>query len=202
MNRLGVHSSPGVPSVDSAFVLFVCEENVCQSPAAGLILRDLLPLQSLHVASAGTGARVGEAVTPVMTRLLAERGIDATGLFARELTPALIDEADLVVTMTSLQRRNVVLTVPAALRRTWTLLSLAETLRSAPPPGPDDPVNLRSLSLRAAAHRSTGGADIPAPYGRSRRACARALDLIVPAVAVLAEAMHRELLQARLVQAG
>lgn len=202
MNRLGVHSSPGVPSVEGASVLFVCEGNVCRSPAAELILRDLLPLPSLHVASAGTGARVGETVTPVMTRLLAERGIDATGLYARELTPALIDEADLVVTMTSLQRRDVVLTVPAALRRTWTLLSLAETLRSTPPPGSDDPVSLRSLSERAAGYRSTGGADVPDPYGRSRRACARAFDLIVPAVAVLAEAMHRELLQARLVQAG
>ena len=201
MLHLGVHTSPGVPSVDGASIIFVCEGNVDRSPAAELILRDLLPLPSLHVSSAGTGARVGEPVTGVMTRLLAERGIDATGSYARQLTPEMIGQADLVVTMTSLQRRHVVLIDPSALRRSWTLLSLAESLRTVPAAGPDEPRSLRSLGERAAAHRSAGGGDVPDPYGRSSRVCSRILDQLVPAVAAVAEATHRELLQARLVAA-
>ena len=201
MEQFGVHRPPGVPPVGRASVLFVCTGNVCRSPAAELIMRHLLPLPGLDVSSAGTHALVGETMPPHAARLLAERGVDSTGFYARQLTADLLDQADLIVTMTSIQRRHVVLLDPTVLRRTWTLLSLADSLRVVPGAPPDEPRSLRALSDRAAAHRSTGGGDVPDPFGRNRRAHARVLDLIVPAVAVLAEATHRELLQERLVGA-
>ena len=202
MDQLGVHSGPGVPPAPGASVLFVCEGNVCRSPSAALIFRHIFPLPGLQVDSAGTRALVGEPVAPVTARLLAERGIDATGCYARQVTADMVNQADLIVTMTSVQRRHVVLLDPSVLRRTWTLLSLAACLRAVPPAGPDDPRGLRTLSERAAAHRSDVGGDIPDPFGRGRRTHSRVLDMIVPAVAVVAEATHRELLQPRLVRTG
>ena len=200
MDRLGVHASPGVPPIEGTRVLFVCEGNVCRSPAAELVFRHLLPLSGLSVRSAGVRASVGEEMSTTMARLLSARGVPLSSTTARQFTASMAREADLVVTMTALQRRHVVLLDPSLLRRTWTLLSLAASLADTPPAGPEEPRSLRALSERAAAHRHVPTDDVPDPYGRGRRTYARVLDMIVPAVATVAEAAHKELLQSRLIR--
>jgi protein-tyrosine phosphatase len=59
------------------------------------------------VASAGLAALVGRPADPHAVALLAERGLDLTGHRARQLTPELIADADLVVVMEEGQRQAI-----------------------------------------------------------------------------------------------
>lgn len=183
---------------DSASVLFVDGGNVTASPAAELLLRQSLSLPGVAVSSAGTYVPTPEPVPVVAGELLVRRGVDPSGHRARQLTAAMLEEADLVVTMTALQRRHVALMHPPGLNRTWTLLSLVASLAAAPPARESEPRGLRNLSARAAAGRSATDDDVDeAPAGR-RRGTARMLDVVASATEVLAEGVRSELVGDRL----
>jgi protein-tyrosine phosphatase len=135
-------------------------------------------LSGIDVASAGTGALVGEPVSPPMAALIARSGAEPNGFAARQLTPAILRSADLVVTMTSEHRRDTVRLFPATVQRTFVLGELAHML---------EPVHIREVTafagvsastverLRATIelakrHRTPGvdpAEDIVDPYGRS-----------------------------------
>ena len=71
-------------------ILFVCHGNICRSPGAELILRDLLRRAGLsdayEIASAATsGEELGNPVYPPMRRVLASHGLDCSGKTARRL---------------------------------------------------------------------------------------------------------------------
>jgi protein-tyrosine phosphatase len=59
------------------------------------------------VASAGIAALVGLPADPVAVALLAERGLDLSAHRARQLTPEMIADADLVVVMEAAQQQAV-----------------------------------------------------------------------------------------------
>jgi protein-tyrosine phosphatase len=56
-------------------------------------------VRGLPVASAGIAALAGRPADPVAVTLLAERGIDLSSHRARQLTPAMIEAAELVLVM-------------------------------------------------------------------------------------------------------
>ena len=62
---------------------------------------------------------------PYSEAVLRERGVDASGFVARELTAELVVRADLVLTATREHRAAVVGLVPAAVRRSFTLKEFA-----------------------------------------------------------------------------
>ena len=74
-------------------VLFVCVENAGRSQMAEAFARKM----GLHASSAGTvpATRINPAVVQVMR----ERGIDVSGNLPKSLTPEMINNATLVVTM-------------------------------------------------------------------------------------------------------
>jgi protein-tyrosine phosphatase len=110
-------------------ILTVCTGNVCRSPSAELILaRELSALEGVEVSSAGTGALVGDGIPDPGLRLLAGAGIDGTSHHARQLTPALVQESDLILAMAREHRRTIVELVPAATRRTFTVRELARVV--------------------------------------------------------------------------
>lgn len=83
-------------------VLFVCMGNICRSPMAEALLKDLLQregIEGVEASSAGTHALVGEEAPLACTRILARRGIDITGHRGRKLERSMIDEADLILVM-------------------------------------------------------------------------------------------------------
>ncbi len=123
-------------------VLVVCTGNVCRSPFVERLLRASLASTGLEVSSAGTGALVGEPIEPRVAQHLLAQGGDPAGFRARQLTPALVAQADLVLTATRRHRGEVVVTHPKAMRYTFTLgdfahlaASLGPSLAEASPEG-------------------------------------------------------------------
>ena len=107
-------------------LLFVCTGNICRSPAAAIVARSVLRADRFFsVTSAGTAAVAGSGVHPSTAEALQRRGLDPSGHVAQELTKSLIDEADVVLTMSLRQRSLVVTMSPQALRRTFTLREFA-----------------------------------------------------------------------------
>nr|WP_158545962.1 low molecular weight phosphatase family protein [Blastococcus sp. TF02A-30] len=117
-------------------LLFVCTGNICRSAAAH-VFTEAWPTGHLGVEiearSAGTHAPTGRPAHPFTAAALELRGLDAGSHVARRLSPADVDWADVVLTMTA-QHREAVLTLdPRALRKTFTLREAAELCRGLPP---------------------------------------------------------------------
>ena len=175
-------------------VLVVCTGNICRSPAAELLLRARLAELGQHgvrVASAGTGARVGEPVAEPVAELLRAQDVDPDGFAARQLVPALVVGADLVLTMTGAQRSAVVAANPAALRRTFTLREFAGLAALVGPTvvDPAQPPADRLAALVAAAPRGRGRRDagpvhddVPDPHRGPAEGYATATGLVATAV--------------------
>ncbi len=173
-------------------VLAVCTGNISRSPAAEHLLRAGLG-ESAVVGSAGVRAVVGAPVDPPVAAYLADAGVSVDGFAARQLVPALVTEADLVLAMTRDHRSQIVGLVPSAVRRTFTLREFALVLQSLDGPAEGDTPGerLRSLLPRAAAGRAmlprrpAGDDDVRDPYGHGTAAYARALSEIDAAVATI-----------------
>jgi len=74
-------------------ILFVCHGNICRSPMAEFVMKDLVKKAGLesrfHIESAATSTEeIGNAVYPPARRKLAEHGISCSGKTARQLTRA------------------------------------------------------------------------------------------------------------------
>jgi len=95
-------------------ILVVCVGNICRSPMAEAILASRLAPHGVKVSSAGIAALVGRPADPHAKALLAERGLDLSGHRARQLTPELVQGADLVLVMSTEQQRAVEQLAPAA----------------------------------------------------------------------------------------
>lgn len=85
-------------------ILFVCHGNICRSPAAEFLFRDLLRKAGLEdgyaVASAATSSEeIGNPVYPPMRRVLAAHGIDCRGKTARQLRRRDYEDYDLLIGM-------------------------------------------------------------------------------------------------------
>jgi low molecular weight protein-tyrosine phosphatase len=87
-------------------ICFVCSGNICRSPIAEAVMRQVLHESGLadqvEVDSAGTGAwHVGEPADLRARRLLGERGYGGAAHRARQFDPAWFAERDLVVALDS-----------------------------------------------------------------------------------------------------
>lgn len=92
-------------------ILFVCLGNICRSPMAEYVMRDLVRQAGLEdkiqVASAATSREeLGNPVYPPTRRKLAEHGIACEGHSARQMTAADYDRFDLLIGMDQNNLRN------------------------------------------------------------------------------------------------
>lgn len=143
-------------------ILTVCTGNVCRSALAAMVLRGRLADLGARVESAGTGALVGDPLTPQTAQLAMAAGArrqDVDAHRARHLTEGIAAQADLVLAMTRDHRRAAVELSPALLRRAFTVrefarlaqeMTDAEIAQAAA--GPDPQRRLRA-ALRVLANR-------------------------------------------------
>ena len=87
-------------------ILFVCHGNICRSPMAEFVMKDLVQKGGLtdqfHIASAATSREeIGNPVYPPARRKLAEHGISCAGHAARQLTRQDYADYDFLVGMDS-----------------------------------------------------------------------------------------------------
>ena len=92
-------------------IVFVCHGNICRSPMAEFILRDMVRQRGLEkrfeIASAATSAEeLGNPVYPPARQELARHGISCRGKTARQLTRADYGEYDWLIAMEQYNIRN------------------------------------------------------------------------------------------------
>jgi protein-tyrosine phosphatase len=85
-------------------VLFVCLGNICRSPMAEAVFRDLVRTSGLedrfHIDSAGTGGwHAGERPHRGTRAILDAKGISYAGIIARQVTPEDFERFDYIVAM-------------------------------------------------------------------------------------------------------
>jgi protein-tyrosine phosphatase len=86
----------------AAQILFVCTGNTCRSPMAEAIARSHILREGwvdVEVASAGVAAADGDAASDGALVVTLEEGQDLSTHRARALTPAMVDEAGLILAM-------------------------------------------------------------------------------------------------------
>lgn len=92
-------------------ILFVCHGNICRSPMAEFIMKDLLKKRGLaarfEIASAATSdEEIGNPVYPPVRALLSARGISCAGKTALRLRASDYSRYDLFIGMDGANRRN------------------------------------------------------------------------------------------------
>ena len=92
-------------------LLFVCHGNICRSPMAEFVMKDLVRKAELesqfHIESAATSTdAIGYPVYSPARHKLAEHGISCAGKTARQLTRADYDKYDLLIGMDQANLRN------------------------------------------------------------------------------------------------
>ena len=92
-------------------ILFICHGNICRSPMAEFVMKDLVKKAGLearfHIESAATSTEeIGNPVYLPARRKLAEHGIDCAGKTSRQLMNSDYDQYDLLIGMDRANLRN------------------------------------------------------------------------------------------------
>lgn len=83
-------------------VLVVCTGNICRSPMAAELLRDMLDSRAgrdVSVESAGIHALVDHPADPYAQELMEHRGLPIDMHIARQINPGLLNWADIILVM-------------------------------------------------------------------------------------------------------
>ena len=119
------------PAPAQVRILTVCTGNICRSPVAERLLQaglDQAVPGGFVVTSAGTRALVGEPIQPPSADIVRTFGGNAEGFAARQLTSKILRGVDLVLTMTSGHRGEVLQLDASLLKRTFTIREFARML--------------------------------------------------------------------------
>ncbi len=119
-------------------VLIICVGNICRSPTAEVLMRQQLSGKPLQIESAGLAAVVGAPIHAMAEEVLAANGLSAKEHVARQVTQAMISQADLILAMEKRHISALQAIAPHARGKTFLL------------------------------GRWEGGVEVPDPYGRAR----------------------------------
>jgi protein-tyrosine phosphatase len=146
-----------------ALILAVCTGNICRSPMAEGFLRGMLAargVEGVRVASCGVSGLEDSQAMPEGVQAMIENGVDISGHRARRMTPQMIREADLVLTMATEHRDTIAAQIDGAASRTFTLKEFARLLDHVPgrpaPAGEGDDRILADAVAAAAELRASG----------------------------------------------
>ena len=102
-------------------IMFVCHGNICRSPMAEFIMKDMVAKQGMadmfYIASSATSTEeiwrgVGNPVYPPAQRELAKHGISCEGKRAVQITSEDYDKYDIILCMDSNNMRNIKRIIP------------------------------------------------------------------------------------------
>lgn len=154
-------------------ILFVCTANICRSAYADIVARSRSS-RGLAFASAGTHALVGQSIDPPMGDLVGESG-DESAHRAQQLTRALVESADLILTMAAEHRRYILDEWPSAARKTFIIGHAAREISAIP-----EGSTVEDVTEHLWQHRGTHPRDeVADPYRRGQHAAisaARSID--------------------------
>lgn len=103
-------------------VLFVCTGNTCRSPmAAALLCSRWKGKEPLEVASCGLATEDGFSASTYAVKAVAELGAELGDHSSRLLDERLVEDADLILTMTHGHKELLLAHFPQAQDRTYTL---------------------------------------------------------------------------------
>ena len=93
-------------------VLFICHGNICRSPIAEYVLKNLITQRNIsdhfYIASAATSyEEIGNPVYPPARAELAKHGISCSGHAARKLVKSDFEEYDYLIAMEAFNLRNI-----------------------------------------------------------------------------------------------
>lgn len=133
-------------------ILVVCIGNICRSPTAEFLLRDRLrnadgAQSSAQVASAGLNAMVGHPMEVMAAQVLREHGVDGAGHSARQLTLAMLHDADLVLVMEKFHLAAIARMAPEASGKAFLLGKWQDDTRIPDPYGQQRPAFDRAYEL-------------------------------------------------------
>ena len=173
-------------------ILFVCTGNICRSPLAERVLQqemDKIAPGVFAVESAGTDAKVGSAMEPLIEGFIRDTGASWNGFAARQLTAQILDRQDLVLALTREHRSRIVRLRPVLLKKTFTLRELARLLPHIAGTRGVHPAERWEtaipMALRARGpHRATTASDddVVDPYGRGNDVFETMRQQLAPAV--------------------
>ncbi|PPF82210.1 hypothetical protein C5B96_09660 [Subtercola sp. Z020] len=157
MSETTTPGSPGTRGADPAAfgIVMVCEGNICRSPLAEQLMRSRLGEAGLYaavtVSSGGLGALVGSAMDATAAEQSRRYRGRPDDFRARQLRSAIVNPADLVLTMTRAQRDDVVQRYPRILQRTFTLVEFAKLLALDAVDLPESNSDFASVAAQLAA---------------------------------------------------
>jgi protein-tyrosine phosphatase len=190
-------------------ILTVCTGNICRSPLAEQVLRARLSdIPRVSVSSAGVYSLAGSPMTPEAAVLSVEfAGLGSEHHIARDLTPAMVDGAGLVLAMSREHRRSIVELRPRATRTAFTLREFARLSEGI---SDDELVEVAALPVSAVSERLTAlvravaarrglverpldpaDDDVVDPYRRGDAVYRQSADQLVPAAEIAARVIRR-----------
>lgn len=103
--------------------LIVCTGNTCRSPMAEGIFKDLAKKHKidLQIKSAGTFAVDGSQISKNAIKALENIGIDIKGYKSSFLDENLVNQADVILTMTDSHRREIIRRYPQVEKKVYLL---------------------------------------------------------------------------------
>ena len=124
--REGVIEHAAMNQFVKPVIAIVCTGNTCRSPMAETLLREQLRKRigsedAVRVLSAGVAAGAGMGASPQAVEVMGNRGLDLTGHSSRPLDDAVMNVADLILTMTRGHQAAILAAWPDMHDRVFTL---------------------------------------------------------------------------------
>ena len=109
-------------------VLFVCTANVCRSPMAEVLLKDMLAthpeIETYRVESAGVAALDGFRASENSRLVMEERGLDLTRHRSQSIRAELLEDFNLILVMEETHRKLLVQEFPRFAERIYLLTEM------------------------------------------------------------------------------
>ena len=119
-------------------VLFVCTANICRSPMAMALFRDMVKdradFQEWRIESAGTWAKEGFKASPFTLAVMSDRGLSLIQHRSRIVSQEMLNSFNLILTMENGQKESLQVEFPQIRQRVYLLSEVAGRSRDTKDP--------------------------------------------------------------------